>query len=81
MEEKPGKVKIAAFAAAVIAATGVIAWALYESFRTDQNRFENSDDAYYEEDFDRFEPELSTPETLAEPAKKPAAVAKPPAKP
>lgn len=81
MEGKPGKAKIAAFMAAVIAVSGVIAWALYESFRADQNRFGNSDDANYEEDFDQLEPEVSTPETMAEPSDKPADVAKPPAKP
>ena len=72
MDEKPGKGKIAAFTAAVLLATGVIAWALYESFRADQNRLEDFDDSYYGDEYDQLEPEVSASETpAAKPAGKP----------
>lgn len=78
MEEKPGKGKIAAFVAAVVVATGVMSWALYESFKADQDRFEDfTDDSYYGDEYDQLEPEIST----AEAPVKPAVPAKPPAKP
>jgi len=64
MEEKPGKGKIAAFVAAVVVATGVMSWALYESFKADQDRFEDfTDDSYYGDEYDQQEPEVSTDES------------------
>ncbi|OGR82898.1 MAG: hypothetical protein A2901_08805 [Elusimicrobia bacterium RIFCSPLOWO2_01_FULL_54_10] len=71
MDDKPGKGKIAAFVAVVVASAGLMSWALFESFRADQNQFDDFDESYYGEDF--AEPELETTEvpavTPAEPAK------------
>ena len=63
MDEKPGKGKIAAFIAAVLLATGAIAWALYESFSGDSNRFEDFNESYYGDEYDQQEPEVSTDES------------------
>ena len=73
MNDRPGKGKVAVFVAAVVAATGVMAWALYESFKADQNRFEDfTDDSYYGDEADELEPEISTAATPAKPAPPPA---------
>ena len=84
MDDRPSKGKIAAFVAAVVVATGVMAWALYESFKADQNRFEDfTDDAYYgdESDDTALEAEPAAPAAKPEETPKAAVPAKPAAKP
>ncbi len=70
------------FVALVLLISGIISWALFESFRADQSMFDDFDESYYGEDLD--EPLLETAEppavTPVEPAK-PAAKAKPAAPP